>query len=93
MKVTAVLCDYAVVADGKLYISGGGWNITGPDPSPSAVALLFEVPWDRTNTKIRFTVELLTTDEQPVMQPGPLGAQRPVKAEGGRPSRWDQGGF
>jgi hypothetical protein len=50
MKVTGILCDYAVVADGKLYISGGGWNVTGPEPSQSAIALLFEVPWDRTNT-------------------------------------------
>ena len=34
-----LLCDAAQVADGKLYILGGGWSMTGPDPVPSAVAL------------------------------------------------------
>jgi hypothetical protein len=89
MKVTALLCDFAQVADGKLFISGAGWNITGPGPAPSAVALLFEVPWDMANTKIKFKIELLTTDEHPVTQPGPLG-EVPIKAEGelevGRPA-------
>jgi hypothetical protein len=90
MKVTAMLCDFAQVADGKLFISGGGWSVTGPMPVPSAVALLFEVPWDRANTRIRFTLELRTTDEVPVTQLGPLGDAVPVKVEGelevGRPA-------
>ena len=34
-----ILADSAQVADGKLYILGGGWSITGPDPTPSAVAI------------------------------------------------------
>lgn len=89
MNVTAILCDYAAVADGKLYISGGGWTITGAEAPPCALALLFEVPWDRANTRIRFSVGLLTTDEDPVIQAGPLGEQ-PVKVDGelevGRPA-------
>ena len=28
MKVMLMLCDSAQVADGKLYILGGGWSIT-----------------------------------------------------------------
>ena len=31
-----LLCDAAQVADGKLYVLGGGWSMTGPDPVPSA---------------------------------------------------------
>ena len=38
-----LLCDSAQVADGKLYILGGGWSMTGPDPVPSAVALKIDV--------------------------------------------------
>jgi hypothetical protein len=88
MKVTAMLCDHAEVAEGKLFINGGGWNLSGPGPTLSALALLFEVPWDRANERIRFTVRLVTADEVPVTQTGPLG-EVPVEVNGelevGRP--------
>lgn len=29
MKVTMLLADAATVAEGKLYILGGGWSVTG----------------------------------------------------------------
>ncbi len=45
VKVTMLLCDAAQVSDGKLYILGGGWSMTGPDPVPSAVALKIDVYW------------------------------------------------
>jgi hypothetical protein len=45
---------------------GAGWSVTGPDPSPSAIALKFEVPWDRANEKHRFVIELLDADGEPV---------------------------
>ena len=38
-----LLADSAQVADGKLYILGGGWSVTGPDPVPSAVAVKVSV--------------------------------------------------
>ncbi len=38
-----LLADAAQVADGKLYILGGGWSVTGPDPVPSAVAVKVSV--------------------------------------------------
>jgi hypothetical protein len=34
VKVTMLLADAAQAVDGKLYILGGGWTITGPDPIP-----------------------------------------------------------
>jgi hypothetical protein len=46
MRATLLLADYAVVANGKLTIVGGGWMITGPDPLPFAIALKLEVPSD-----------------------------------------------
>lgn len=88
-----MLCDHAAVAEGKLYISGGGWTQTGP-PSPSAIAMLIDVPWDRTNQSISFHLSLHGADGQPVMQQGPLG-QVPIEVGGdfevGRPVGLAQG--
>lgn len=88
MKVTMLLADHAQAADGKLNIIGGGWTITGPQPSPFAIALLFDVPWDRTNEQHHFRLELLDQDGHPVIVPTPDGDQ-PLFIEGsfevGRP--------
>jgi uncharacterized protein DUF6941 len=67
VKVTMMLADYAQVADGKLTIVGGGWSVTGPMPVPFAIALLFEVPWDRANLKHVFRLELVDADGDPVI--------------------------
>jgi hypothetical protein len=89
MRVTMMLADHAQVADGKLYISGGGWSLTGPGPVTSGLALLFHIPWDRTNVKTSFTLQLVDSDGHPVTQIGPLGEQ-PVQITGqfevGRPA-------
>jgi hypothetical protein len=82
MKVTMILCDAAQSVGGKLYILGGGWSITGPAPSPSAVALYVQVPWDRANERHAFRLELLDADAQPITTEGPDGLQ-PVALEGG----------
>lgn len=44
MKVTMMLADHAEVAEGKLFINGGGWTVTGPGPIPFGIALFIEVP-------------------------------------------------
>lgn len=83
-----MLCDYAQVADGKLYVVGGGWSVTGPQPAPSAVALKLDVPWDRANQRMHLELSLVGEDGQPVTMPGPDGPQ-PVRMDGqfevGRP--------
>ncbi|MFI7586252.1 DUF6941 family protein [Spongisporangium articulatum] len=74
MKLTMLLCDHVAVAENKLYVNGGGWVEIGPDPSPTAIAVLLEVPWNQTNRKIAFHLQLLHEDgQQPVTQPGPMG--------------------
>ena len=89
MKVTMMLCDAAQASDGKLYILGGGWALTGPEPTPSAVAVLIDVPWDLANESHPFSLVLRTEDGEPVLQPGPNGPA-PVAIEGrvevGRPA-------
>ena len=89
MRVTMMLADHAQVADGKLFVSGGGWSVCGPGPVACAVALLFHIPWQHTNERISFTLRLLDEDGMPVSQPGPDGSQE-VQAggqfEAGRPA-------
>ena len=35
MRATMMLADYAQIADGKLFISGGGWSTCGRDRHPA----------------------------------------------------------
>ncbi|MCR6033527.1 hypothetical protein GGQ22_19120 [Nocardioides sp. zg-579] len=88
MRATLMLCDYAAVADGKLYISGGGWSVTGPEPSPSAVAIKIDVPWTQANDRIHLQLRLLGEDGHAVVAQTPVG-ELPVEVQGefevGRP--------
>jgi hypothetical protein len=88
VKVTMMLADYAQVTEGKLTIVGGGWSVTGPMPVPFAIAILFEVPWDRANMKHRFRLDLVDADGQVVFVPTEEG-EEPLTIEGefeaGRP--------
>ena len=88
MRVTMMLCDSAQVAEGKLYILGGGWSLTGPDPTPSAIAMKLEVDWTEADQAHHWELFLEDADGHPVMVPGPEGAQ-PIEVRGdfqvGRP--------
>jgi hypothetical protein len=81
MKVNLMLADSAQAVQGKLYVLGAGWTITGPDPTPSAIAMVVEVPWNDANRLFRFQLSLLTGDGQPVIVPTPAG-DRPLTLEG-----------
>ncbi|MCX7619603.1 MAG: hypothetical protein N2037_02020 [Acidimicrobiales bacterium] len=91
-KVTMLLADAAQVADGKLFILGGGLAHIGPQPQPVALALLIEVPWDRANIPHDWKLELLDEDgmpvmanEMPVMVAGQFEAGRPAGHTPGSP--------
>ena len=88
MRATLLLADHAVVADGKLYINGGGWSVT-TGGGPSAIAVKLDVPWDRTNQRLQLRLRLVGQDGEPVTVEGPDGSQ-PVEisaeAEVGRPA-------
>src|SRR5580692_10843977 len=81
VKVTMLLCDAAQVSDGKLYILGGGWSMTGPDPVPSAVALKIDVDWHEAETSHHWELFLEDADGRPVFMETPDGTQ-PVEVRG-----------
>ncbi len=94
MKVTLMLADFAEAVNGKLYIMGGGWSLTGPLPSPSAIAIKIEVPWNETNQRHNLKLELMDSDYHPILVPTPAG-NAPLVISGdfevGRPAGIPQG--
>jgi hypothetical protein len=78
MMVTMLLCDAAQAVDNKLYVLGGGWSVTGPDPAPSAIALHVKVPWDEANVPHRLRLELLDADGVPI---APAPGAEPIVIE------------
>jgi hypothetical protein len=76
-----MLCDAAQVAEGKLYILGGGWSLTGPDPVPSAIAMKIEVDWHEAEVPHHWELFLEDADGRPFMVDTPDGAS-PVEVRG-----------
>jgi hypothetical protein len=95
LNATIMLADYAQVAEGKLNLIGAGWSVTGPDPSPFALAGIFEVPWHMTNQQHQFRFELIDVDGNAIVVDTPEG-ERDVSFEGafevGRPPGLRVGG-
>ncbi len=81
VKVTMLLCDSAQVADGKLFILGGGWSLTGPDPMPSAIAVKVDVGWHEVDMAHHWELFLEDADGQPVLVETPEGNQ-PIEVRG-----------
>lgn len=84
-----MLCDFAQVADGKIFVCGGGWSDTGTPTNPMAIAVLVQVPWGEANRRLRFALRLLDEDGSVLLQPGPAGQQISIESAGelevGRP--------
>lgn len=81
VRVTMMLCDAAQVADGKLYVLGGGWSLVGPDPMPSAVALKIDVDWNEAGSEHHWELFLVDEDGGAVLVETPEGA-RPLEVRG-----------
>lgn len=78
MRAALVLCDYAAqdIAGGKVHLMGAGWSVTGPVPTPHAVAAFIKVGWDEANEKHPLLMRLLDSDGAVVVLPGMAGGQR-----------------
>ena len=61
-----MLADAAQEVNGKLYVLGGGWSVTGPVLPPMALALKLDVPWSAANQEHEFLLVLVDADGHPV---------------------------
>lgn len=64
-----ILADSAQVVGNKLYLLGGGWDVLSsqrglPFQQRCSVAVSIKVPWNETNQKHGFEIEMLSEDEQ-----------------------------
>jgi len=69
MRVTMLLADAAQVAEGKLNILGGGWDVCGPGPTPMAVAVILEVPPSEARRKHTWSLVLVDENGEPALLP------------------------
>jgi hypothetical protein len=67
MRVTMLLADAAQVAEGKLNILGGGWDVCGPGPTPMAIAVVLEVLPSQTGRKHTWSLVLVDENGEPAL--------------------------
>jgi len=71
-----MLCDAAQVADGKLFILGGGWSLIGPDPMPSAIAIKVDVGWHEATRAHHWELFLMDEDGRRSLSKAPTVPSR-----------------
>jgi hypothetical protein len=81
VNATLILCDAAQVSEGKLFILGGGWAVTGPNPSPMALALKIDVDWQEAQQAHHWELYLQDMAGNPVTVDTPDGPQ-PLEIRG-----------
>jgi hypothetical protein len=87
MKITALLADSCVNAEGKLYIQGAGWNIINVPTLPYiqdriGIGLIVHVPYTATNQEHRFELTLVDADETELpIADAPQGVELPPDVE------------
>lgn len=86
METDALLADSVAVAEGKVYVQGGGWNLINVPAFPFhqdriGLALIVRVPYTATNQEHRFRLTLQDEDGEVVV----LGDAPPgVETEDGK---------
>jgi len=93
IEANMMLCDFASMAGGKLFIHGGGWDrILVPEPEVSLMlATVLTIPWHLTNRPLQIEITLLSEDgaivqdeeESPVVAGGELTVGRPAQVRSG----------
>ncbi len=92
IEVTAILCDAAQAADGKLNVLGGGFTrLSAPGmPTNMSLGLIVHVPWDQANERFQIETVLVDEDGQQVEIEGNK-VQGAGELEVGRPAGLKQG--
>jgi hypothetical protein len=72
MQVDAFLADSVVVAEGKLYVQGAGWDsvLSAVFPfrhSRVGIGVILRVPWTKTNQMHSFSVKVVDPDENKIV--------------------------
>ncbi|SRR5450759_639865 len=94
MESSILLCDFAEVIGGKLYIMGGGWDLCPPGAHNMSVAVRVSVPWSEANVDHALALRLQDDDGNTIALGEP---PKPVVVEGrfqvgrppGTPQGWD----
>jgi hypothetical protein len=66
MDAKVMLCDFAEVSGGKLFITGAGISLlasgsaTAPYPVNISLAILVSIPWTETDSQHLMTIELIS---------------------------------
>ncbi len=81
MRASLLLCDAAQVAEGKLFILGGGWSVTGPGLSPMAIAMKLDIAWGEAPDAHHWELFLQDRDGTQVNVETPEGPQ-PIEVRG-----------
>lgn len=82
MRVTLLLADAAQIADGKLYMIGGGWSFTSPEIGGHALCGIIEMePDELRKDHQHWMVRLLDDDGQLVLMKTPTD-ELPILVEG-----------
>jgi hypothetical protein len=83
VDVDAFLADSVVVAEGKLFVQGAGWNMINVQSLPAqhdriGIGLIIAVPYTETNKEHAFSLHLETEDgEQLPLGDSPPGMETP----------------
>lgn len=90
-----VLADSAQVVANKLYLLGGGWDripLNKDLPQHFAVAVAIKVPWNETNIRHTFEIEVLSEDRntEEIRSIAKMGGQFEVGRPAGIPTGREQ---
>jgi len=85
-----LLADAAQVANGKLFVLGGGWARLTADALPVSrayeLAVRVVVPWTETNRKLSFDLQMVDEDGKHLLDPvvrAEISVGRPVQLKEG----------
>ena len=79
-----LLADFVQAVQGKLYVLGGGWSVTGPGAVQMGIAVKIEVPWDQANLQHAFRLTLSAVSASPHNIRAPTAVRCSCAAAGAR---------
>jgi hypothetical protein len=98
MEASVIICDYAQVNNGKLYIVGGAGNLLftakaePPHPIGAWAGILITLPWQAHNQAHKLVISLVDADNHKIaLSETPPGAPIAPEDEGGIVGQFNAG--